>query len=153
MGAKTMSGSQCDKARPKRLLILCTTTGYQTRAFVAAAEKLGVNLVFGTDRCHVLEDPWQDGALPLRFEDPEGSARQIAEYARTSPVDGIVSLGDRPTPTAARACLALNLPHHPPEAADICGDKYRSRERLRVAGLKVPAFKRFPIESDPQEIL
>src|SRR5271169_349850 len=81
MGAKTMSGSQCDKARPKRLLILCTTTGYQTRAFVAAAEKLGVNLVFGTDRCHVLEDPWQDRALPLRFEDPEESARQIVEYA------------------------------------------------------------------------
>ena len=140
-------------ATKKRLLILCTTTGYQTRAFVEAAEKLGLDVVFGNDRCHVLEDPWQDGALPLRFEDPENSARQIVEYARGARIDGIVSLGDRPTPTAARASQALKLPHHPPEAADICRDKYLSRERLRAAGLNVPAFTRFSFDSDPREIL
>jgi hypothetical protein len=27
---------------------------------------LGLSITFGTDRCHVLDDPWQDGALPLR---------------------------------------------------------------------------------------
>jgi len=135
----------------KRLLILCTTTGYQTHAFVKAAEKLGLSVVFGTDRCHVLDDPWQDGALPLRFEDAEASARQIVEYARGSSVDAIVALGDRPTPTAARAAKVLGLPHHPPHAADICRDKYLSRERLRAAGLNVPAFIRLPLDSDPRE--
>jgi biotin carboxylase len=137
----------------KRLLILCTTTGYQTRAFVDAAEKLELAVVLGTDRCHVLDDPWQDGALALRFEDPEASAWQIVEYARASRVDGIVSLGDRPTPTAARACQALGLPHHPPEAADICRDKYQSRETLRAAGLNVPAYTRYAIGSDSDEVL
>ena len=43
-----------------RVLLLATTTGYQTRAFGDAAERLGVELVFGTDRCDVLEDPWMD---------------------------------------------------------------------------------------------
>ena len=57
-----------------RLLILCTTTGYQTRAFVEVAQKIGLDVVFGTDRCHVLADRWRDGALPLRFEDPDRSA-------------------------------------------------------------------------------
>jgi biotin carboxylase len=136
-----------------RLLILSTTTGYQTRAFVAAAETLGLDVLFGTDRCHVLEDPWRDGALALRFEDPEKSAAQIVEYARSNPIDAVVALGDRPTPTAARACRALGLLHHPPESADICRDKYRSRESLRAEGLCVPAFLRFPLSAEPREIL
>jgi biotin carboxylase len=148
-----MNNTYEKKSDSRRILILCTTTGYQTRAFVEAAEKMGLAVVFGTDRCHVLEDPWQDGALPLRFEDPENSARQIVEYARAARIDGIVSLGDCPTPTAARACQALNLPHHPPEAADVCRDKYLSRERLRAAGLNVPAFTRFSLDSDPREAL
>ena len=139
-----------DAKSRQRLLLLCTTTGYQTQAFVDAAEKLGLTVVFATDRCHVLEDPWQDGALPLRFEDPEASAQRIAEYAATNPVAALISIGDRPTPSAARACRALGLLSHPPEAADACRDKYRSRERLRQAGLHVPGFSRFPVDADPR---
>ena len=101
----------------------------------------------------MLADPWRDGALPLRFEDPDRSAAQIVEYARSNRIDAVVSLGDRPTPTAARACRALGLLHHAPEAVDACRDKYHSRERLRAAGLSVPAFVRFPLTADPREIL
>ncbi len=138
---------------PQRLLLLCTTTGYQMRSFAEAARKLGLSLTLGTDRCHVLEDPWQDGALPLHFEDPEGSARQIVEYARTNRLDAIVSVGDRPTPTAARACRELGLAGHPPLATDICRDKFLFRERLRTAGLLVPAFQHFPVAEDPERLL
>lgn len=137
----------------QRLLLLCTTTGYQTRAFLEAAGRVGLSVLFGTDRCHRLEDPWQDGALPLRFEDAEESARQVVEYARASPIDAIVALGDRPTPTAARACQALKLPYHSPEAVDACRDKYLSRQRLRAGGLEVPGFIRFPLERDPRQLL
>ncbi len=139
-------------AAKKRVLLLCTTTGYQTRAFVEAAERMGLEVAFGSDRCHVLDDPWQDGALALHFEDPEASARAIVEYAQKMPLGAIVALGDRPTPTAARACRALGLTHHPPEATDVCRDKYRSRERLRAAGLRVPAFSRFPLVDEPHKI-
>lgn len=140
------------EAAKKRVLLLTTTTGYQTRAFVEAAESMGLEVAFGSDRCHVLDDPWQDGALALHFEDAMGSAWAIVEHARIQPVAAIVALGDRPTPTAARACRALGLAHHSPEAADVCRDKYRSRERLRVAGLRVPAFSRFPLTADPARI-
>lgn len=140
------------EAAKKRVLLLTTTTGYQTRAFVEAAERMGLEVAFGSDRCHVLEDPWQDGALALHFEDAVGSAWTIVEYARTQPVSAVVALGDRPTPTAARACRALGLAHHPPEATDVCRDKYRSRERLGDAGLRVPAFSRFPLTADPRKI-
>ncbi len=73
-------------SQQKRLLVLCTTTGYQTCAFIEAAQKLGLSITFGTDRCHVLDDPWQDGALPLRFEDPEASAQRICDFAESNPL-------------------------------------------------------------------
>jgi len=144
--------TKVSEAGKKRVLLLTTTTGYQTRAFVAAAEGMGLEVAFGSDRCHVLDDPWQDGALALHFEDAMGSAWTVVEYARSHPVAAIVALGDRPTPTAARACRALGLAHHPPEAVDVCRDKYLSRERLRDAGLRVPAFARFPLTADPHKI-
>ena len=60
-----------------RVLLLATTTGYQTRAFGDAAERLGVQLVFATDRCHLIDDPWQDHAIPIRFHDEDASVAAI----------------------------------------------------------------------------
>ncbi len=133
----------------RRLLLLTTTTGYQTQAFVEAAQKLGVAVVFGTDRCHVLEDPWRDGAVPLRFHKPEDSAKAIVEHAASSRVDGIVAVGDAPTITAALACRELGLPFHPAEAAAACHNKLRSRQLLQAAGLQVPFFACLPADLEP----
>ena len=137
----------------QRLLLLTTTTGYQTRAFVQAAEKLGLAVVFGTDRCHALDDPWQDGALALRFENPEEAAARVVEMARRQPIHALVALGDSTPPTAARAAEALGLLYHRPETSDICRDKYRSRQRLQKCGLNVPRFVRFPLDTDPSDIV
>ncbi|MBV9608761.1 MAG: ATP-grasp domain-containing protein, partial [Acidobacteria bacterium] len=139
-------------AGKQRILLLCTTTGYQTQSMVDAAQKLGLEVVFATDRCHVLPDPWQDGAIAVRFESPEAGAAKIVDYARQRPLAGVVCVGDSPTPTAARVAQALALPGHPPEAADICRDKYLSRERLREGGLRVPAFRRWSTDDDPRAI-
>lgn len=135
-----------------RVMIVCSTTGYQTRAYRDAAASMGLEIAFGSDRCHVLDDPWRDGAVALRFEDPEESARRIVDYARSHPLNAIVPLGDRTVSTAARACQALGLPSHPPEAADICRDKFGSRQRLREAGLNIPKFARYPLTEDPRQI-
>ncbi len=146
----SQQGSQ--ESKQKRLLLLCTTTGYQTRAFVEAAEKLGLEVAFGSDRCRKLDDPWQDGALPLRFENPSEAARSVVDYARSHPIDALAALGDRATPTAALACRELGLAYNSPEAAEACRDKYRSRLRLEAAGLKVPPFRRFSIDENPQTL-
>ena len=68
-----------------RVLLLATTTGYQTRSFGEAAERLGVELVFATDRCHVIDDPWRDQAVPIRFYDEDGSVAAIVESAGSRP--------------------------------------------------------------------
>ena len=60
-----------------RVLVFSTTTGYQLRSFGDAAEKLGIELAFATDRCKGLDDPWQDAAVPVRFYDEEGSLARL----------------------------------------------------------------------------
>src|SRR5262245_28676505 len=76
-----------------RVLILATTTGYQTRAFGDAATRLGIELVFATDRCHLIEDPWQDHAIPIRFYDEDGSVTAVLESAASRPTDGLIVVG------------------------------------------------------------
>ena len=94
-------------SRAKRLLILASKLGYQTRGFAEAAEKLGVDVVFGTDRCHKLEDPWGDRAHPLHFEAPQEAAKEIAAQYRDDPPDAIMALGDRATVAAAFTAQGL----------------------------------------------
>ena len=93
----------------RRLLILTTKLGYQTRAFVEAARKLGLDVVFGTDRCGELDDPWGDHAVPLKFEHPDEAAERVLSAKSIAPIHAVVSLGDRPTPTAARVAAALQM--------------------------------------------
>src|SRR5260221_2030000 len=137
-----------------RVLVLATTTGYQTRAFGDAASRLGVELVFATDRCHLIEDPWQDGAVAIRFYDEDASVAAILEAAADRPLDGVLVVGDRPTVIAARVAEALGLPWHPPAAAAIARHKQRTRERLRDAGLPTPWFAVMSLSStNPQSAI
>jgi biotin carboxylase len=135
-----------------RVLLLATTTGYQTRAFGEAAERLGVELVFATDRCGVLDDPWMDHAIPIRFHEEEASVAAIVTAARTRPLDGILVVGDRPTVIAARAAHALGLSWHPVDGAAVARHKRLTRERLRDAGLPVPWFAPLAVSSQLSEL-
>jgi biotin carboxylase len=143
---KTVDGSM---DMIQRVLLLAATTGYQTRAFGEAAERLGVELVFATDRCRQLEDPWADAAIPIRFHDEAASVEAIVEAARSRPFDGLLAVGDRPTVIAAGAAAALGLPWHPPGAAAIARKKQLSRPRLSDAGLPAPWFVPARIDADP----
>jgi biotin carboxylase len=125
----------------KRVLLLSHTTGYQLRAFNDAAERLGVEIVFATDRCHRLDDPWQDRAIAVRFHDVASSLRAIVDRARRTPVNGVMAVGDRPVVLAACAAEALELPWHDPEGALASTDKRRARRAFASAGLPSPAFQ------------
>ncbi|MBA3271707.1 MAG: carboxylate--amine ligase, partial [Acidobacteria bacterium] len=124
----------------KRILFLAATTGYQTRMFGEAAERLGVKLMFATDRCDQLDDPWSDGAISIRFHQESATLEALSSAAAQSHIDGILAVGDRPTVIAAYAARLLGLPGHPPEGAIAARDKRLTRERLLEAGLPVPEF-------------
>ncbi|MGC1485690.1 MAG: hypothetical protein WA789_17995, partial [Candidatus Acidiferrum sp.] len=97
-----------------RLLIFTAKLGYQTRSFDEAARKLGVDLVFVTDRCHQLEDPWGDRAIPVHFESPDAAAYAVLEAVRGQTIDGILALGDRPAVAAAYAARGLGIQYNHP---------------------------------------
>jgi ATP-grasp domain/L-amino acid ligase C-terminal domain 2 len=138
---------------PKRLLLFTAKLGYQTRSFEDAAHKLGVRLVYVTDRCHQLEDPWGDQAIAVHFETPEVAAYTVMEALRGQEVSGILALGDRPAAAAAYAARGLGVHYHHPAAVEACRSKLRMKEIFRDAGLIVPWFRNLPIDPAPEPVL
>jgi biotin carboxylase len=136
----------------RRVLLIATTTGYQTRMFEDAAARLGVEIVYATDRCDHLDDPWRDGAIPVRFHEGPASAATVIEALSERPVDGVLAVGDRPAVLAAQVQRLCGLPGHPPAAAEIARDKRRLRERLRTAGLAVPEVTLVRQPDDPGSV-
>ncbi len=129
-----------------RLLLFAATTGYQIRTFAEAARRLEVELTIASDRCHMLEDPWGDGAIAVRFADVPGSL----EALRGRQFDGVTAVGDAPAVLAAEAARLLDLPFHPPAAARACHDKHLARRLMQAAGLNVPEFFRAPLDEPPE---
>ena len=137
----------------KRLLLFTAKLGYQTHSFEDAARKLGVQLVYVTDRCHQLEDPWGDQAIPVHFESPEAAAYTVMEAFRGQDVAGILALGDRPAAAAAYAARGLGVRYNHPVAVEACRSKLRMKEVFRDAGLRVPWFRGLPIDPTPEPVL
>src|SRR5258706_12019204 len=137
----------------KRLLLFTAKLGYQTRSFEDAAHKLGVPLLYVTDRCHQLEDPWGDQAIAVHFETPEVAAYTVMEALRGQGDSGILALGDRPAAAAAYATRGLGVRYNHPAAVEACRSKLRMKEVFRDAGLSVPWFRNFPIEPAPEPVL
>src|SRR5687767_3532261 len=135
-----------------RVLLLSTTTGYQLRSFGEAADRLGIDLLLATDRCNQLDDPWRDGAVPVRFYDVDGSLEAIEAVARQKPIDGVIAVGDPPTTLAAAAAAALGLPGNPVGAAEVTRSKRAMRRAFTSARLEVPWFIDLPVAADPRRI-
>lgn len=136
-----------------RLLILTGKLGYQFRGFAEAARGLGAEVVIGSDRCKSLDDPWRDGAVPLKFEKPEEATERLLKALADRPADGILALGDRPIETAALTARALGISYNSPESVGNCRSKLRQREVLRDAGLPVPEFFSFRLKEDLAKVL
>jgi biotin carboxylase len=129
----------------KHLLLFAATTGYQIRVFADAARRLGVDVTLATDRCHILDDPWGDRAIAVKFDQIEESLKAL----RGLRVDGVAAVGDRPAVLAAAAAEMLGVAFHPLAAALTCHDKHLSRQRFQAAGMRVPAFFRAGLTDDP----
>ena len=126
--------------REMRVLLIAATTGYQTRIFSDAARALGYDLTLATDRCHVMDDPWGDQAIAVRFEDP---SEGIESLVARGPFDGIAAVGDQPAYVAALAAERLGLKFSPPSAVLAAKNKFLARQEFRQAGLLTPGHELF----------
>ena len=119
-----------------RVLLVAATTGYQTRTFTSTAEAMGIELVLATDRCHVMDDPWGDNAIALRFDSPDEKL-----VAARGPFDGVVAVGDTPAYVAALLAEKLGLRFSPPHAVLLSKNKFLAREQFRLAGMLTPDYQ------------
>ena len=137
--------------------LFASKLGYQTRSFEAAARKLGVQLVYVTDRCHELDDPWGDHAIAARFANLEEAAATAMQSLRGKPLAAILALGDAPAVAASYAARGLGLRSNHPAAVEACHNKLRMREVFRDAGLFNPPaglwFRTIPLSPEPEPSL
>ena len=138
-------------ARAGRLLLLVPTRSYRADDFLAAAGKLGVPVVIGTDRCHRIEDAFgaTEGLLSLDYRRPDEAAGEALREAAREPIAGVVAADDGTAVLAARIADRLGLPRNPPEAAARTASKLAQRDALFQAGVTVPWFRSFPVADGP----
>ncbi|MCC6537096.1 MAG: ATP-grasp domain-containing protein [Bryobacterales bacterium] len=111
----------------KRVLLVAAKAGYQTRAFVEAAHRIGAAITLATDRCPLLDDPWRDGAVPVH------------EY--TGDADAVIAIGDQPAAWAAQMAASRGLRFHSPAAVAAACNKFAAREHFAAAGLLTPWYR------------
>jgi hypothetical protein len=125
----------------KRLLLFTNKLGYQTRSFEEAAQKHETEIIYVTDRCHQLEDPWGDRAIAVHFESAQSAASNVVEALNGKSVDGILALGDAPSVAAAYTARELGISYNHPASVEACRSKLRMREIFRETGLTTPWFR------------
>lgn len=94
----------------------------------------------------MLDDPWGDQAIPLRFEDPRSAAEALAAETDAA---GIVALGDQPAYIASLAAKRLGIRYNSPDSVAAARNKFIARERFRRAGLLVPEFRLLRLQQSP----
>ncbi len=120
---------------PRALLLLPTST-YRARDFVAAARRLGLDVVIGSEEPQVLADvsPGQAAVVPM--SDVDAAVHAIGALDRQSALDAVLAVDDQGVVVAATAAEKIGLPHNPPDAAAATRDK--AEMRLRLSRGEVP---------------
>lgn len=124
-----------------RVLLLLPTATYRARDFLAAAERLGADVVVASERRQALAGLMGDRALRIDLDHPESAADTIVASAEKTPLDAVVAVDDQGVLVAALAGARLGVAHNPPAAVAATRDKAALRRALHAAGVPQPAFR------------
>ena len=133
-----------------RVMLLIPSASYRAPDFLAAAAKLGVEVVVGSDQRSPVEDLQPGRHVALDFADPDAGCDQVEAFARLYPLETILPVDDAGTRLAAWAARRLELPHNPVEAVEATRNKALLRQRLAAAGLPSPEYQVLPREAAPR---
>jgi biotin carboxylase len=124
-----------------RVLLLLPTATYRAPDFLAAARRLGVEVVVGSEEPQALAGSMGDRALLVPFADVGAATDAIVALHRRAPLGAIVAVDDQGVIVAAHAAARLGIRHNPPGAVAATRDKAAMREALAAAGVPQPAFR------------
>src|SRR5215471_10736365 len=122
-----------------RVLLLVPAQTYRAGDFLAAARRMRLAVVVGSDGALPLGGR---PVLPADPRDPERSATRLV--ARAGPVDAVVAVDAPMLALAATVAARIGLPHNPLEAVMAAADKAAQRRRWAGAGIRQPVFRIVP---------
>ena len=138
--------------RTQSVMIVMSAASYRAEAFLKAACTVGLNVIRALDIPESLSSNGKD-VLAVDFSDVETAVDRIVTFAQVNEsVMAVLAIDDRGAVIAATASARLGLPHNDPDSALAARDKFIMRERLHAAGVPVPAYQKYPADSDPAPI-
>ncbi len=124
-----------------RILLLLPTGTYRAADFLAAAARLGVDVVVGSEHRQALAGFMGDRAVVVPLEAGDAAVEAIMSLHRRRPLDAVLAVDDQGVAVAAASAARLGLRHNPPEAVANTKDKGRMRDCLAAASLPQPAYR------------
>ncbi len=125
----------------RRVMLLMPATSYRAGDFLAAARRLGADVVVASDHAQVLSAFSGDRCLQTGLMPTDDNVAKIVDHARRTRVAAIVGTDDSTVELAARAAATLRLPHNPTTAVATARNKHAFRRALAEAGLPGPEFR------------
>jgi biotin carboxylase len=122
---------------PERVLVIAPHGSYRSAPFIAAAHKLGADIVIASEGQHSLASLHAQG-LSISLQDTGAALRLILDEHRRRPFAALTGTDDATTELAALVAQELGLAHNSPEAVRIARRKDFARARLSQAGVPVP---------------
>jgi biotin carboxylase len=135
----------------KRIILLSKVSTYRARPFMTAAQRLGIEVVYGIDMDPLLADHWRT-PLRIQLDKPRETVKNIVAFAGEHPVQAVISLDDSASVVAAMASEALGLPHNNSRAALAARNKYEMRKMLAASDVACPGFHLYDTAADPAGI-
>ncbi len=133
---------------PRRVLLLVPGVTYRAADFLAAATRLGVEVVIGSD-----------GALPLGLHpvihvDPDDLPRSIARVLDTAGhLDAVVAADTPMLVVAAAIAERIGVRHNAIGAVQAAMDKAVQRQQWAATGVPQPAFQVLPTAANAEAVL
>lgn len=128
--------------------MLLPTATYRATDFLAAAARLGVDVVVGSEHRQALARLMDDRAVVVPLGAVDAAVEVIVALHRRTPLNAVLAVDDQGVAVAAAAAERLGLVHNPPEAVALTKDKARMRDRLAAASLPQPAYRVVPPGTD-----
>jgi biotin carboxylase len=137
----------------QRVLLLLPTTSYRNEAFLAAAKRLGIEIVTAANYCHQLAPEW--GLQPIMavpFDRPEEAVGTVLGALGQRP-DAVLAVDDLGLELAALLNERLGLAANSLQSVRRLRDKLSFRRMQKEHGLPCPEFHLLPGDAGPEELL
>jgi biotin carboxylase len=124
-----------------RVLLLLPTDTYRAADFLAAASRLDVDVIVGSERRQMMAASMGDRAVVVPMGDVDAAVGIIAALHERRPVDAVLAVDDQGLMVAAAASEHLGMTHNPPASVAATRDKAALRARLAASSVPQPDYR------------